>query len=229
MSTILIIWTLVGVLIYEAIERIIHIEDVKIDGLIMLITSLVGILFNVINLLILRYCCNGPKEETKKDEKEEKEEKENVNVRAAIIHLLGDLIQAVGVFVAAMIIYFRPEWKIADPITTFVFAVLVAMTTVPIFFDSMRILMEYAPEDLDMAKLHEKINELAEVVDLHVWIISEEKTCLTLTIRSKDLEKQDRTIVQNVKKMLEDDFGIEHSTIEMAYAETSSKVEIESP
>ncbi len=92
MSTILIIWTLVGVLIYEAIERIIHIEDVKIDGTIMLITSLIGILFNVINLLILKYCCNGPKEEKEEGAKEEKEEKENVNIRAAIIHLLGDLI-----------------------------------------------------------------------------------------------------------------------------------------
>jgi Co/Zn/Cd efflux system component len=37
------------------------------------------------------------------------------------------------VFAAALIIYFKPEWKIADPITTFIFAVLVLATTVPVF------------------------------------------------------------------------------------------------
>jgi len=67
--------------------------------------------------------------------------------------LLGDGIQAVGVVVAALIIYFRPEWKIADPITTFVFAVLVLATTVPIFIQSMRILLEFAPEDMDTEEL----------------------------------------------------------------------------
>jgi Co/Zn/Cd efflux system component len=79
------------VLLYEAVERIMHIESVSIDGLIMLITSLIGILFNVINLIILNCCCNGPKQE-KVEGEEEKVKKEDTNVRAAIIHLAGDLI-----------------------------------------------------------------------------------------------------------------------------------------
>ena len=65
--------------------------------------------------------------------------------------------QAVGVIVAAIIIYFKPAWKIADPITTFIFAILVIITTLPIFIDCMRILMEYAPEDVDAKELFEKI------------------------------------------------------------------------
>ena len=67
--------------------------------------------------------------------------------------MLGDGIQAIGVLVAAIIIYLRPEWKIADPITTFVFAVLVLATTVPIFIQSMRILLEFAPEDMNTEEL----------------------------------------------------------------------------
>ncbi len=70
-----------------------------------------------------------------------------------------------------------------------------------------------------MANLKEKISELAVIVDLHVWIISEEKICLTLTIKSKDLEQQDRTVVSNVKKMLEEEFEITHSTVEMTYSD----------
>jgi zinc transporter 2 len=91
MATVLIIWVLLGVLLYEAVERILHIESVSIDGLIMLVTSLIGILFNVINLLILNCCCNGPKQE-KVEGEEVKVKKEDTNIRAAIIHLAGDLI-----------------------------------------------------------------------------------------------------------------------------------------
>lgn len=67
--------------------------------------------------------------------------------------MFGDGIQAIGVLVAAIIIYLRPEWKIADPITTFVFAVLVLATTVPIFIQSMRVLLEFAPEDMNTEEL----------------------------------------------------------------------------
>lgn len=90
------------------------------------------------------------------------------------MHLAGDIIQAVGVFVAAIIIYFRPDWKIADPITTFVFAVLVMLTTWPTFCQCMRILMEFAPAGTDVSKVRKALNTVAKVVDLHVWCINEE-------------------------------------------------------
>lgn len=149
----------------------------------MLVTSVIGILFNVINLIILNCCCNGPKQE-KVDGEEAKVKKKDTNVRAAIIHLAGDLIQGVGVFVAAMIIYFRPEWKIADPITTFIFAVLVLFTTVPIFIKCMQIILEYAPSDLDIVEVRKSISEFGEVTDLHIWSLSEDRVCLTVHLNS---------------------------------------------
>ena len=80
-------------------------------------------------------------------------EEENINVRAAIVHMVGDMIQSLGVIAAALIIYFKPDWTIADPICTFLFSILVMFTTVPIFKDCMRILMENAPEDIDTVEL----------------------------------------------------------------------------
>ena len=74
---------------------------------------------------------------------------ENMNVRAAIIHMIGDIVQSVGVIVAAVIIYVQPTWTIADPICTFLFSILVMLTTVPIFIDVMGILMETTPGDID--------------------------------------------------------------------------------
>jgi cation diffusion facilitator family transporter len=105
----------------------------------MLVTSLLGILFNVINLAVLKATNGHPHE--------------NVNIRAAIVHLLGDTIQAVGVLISAIVIYVRPEWRIADPLTTFIFAALVMTTTVPTFRHCMCILLEYAPMDFPTTEL----------------------------------------------------------------------------
>ena len=58
-----------------------------------------------------------------------------MNVRAAIVHIMGDMVQSIGVITAALIVKFKPEWKIADPICTYLFSILVLMTTVPIFIE----------------------------------------------------------------------------------------------
>lgn len=61
---------------------------------------------------------------------------ENMNVRAAFIHVLGDVLQSIGVFCAAIIIYFNPTWQLADPICTFIFSIIVLWTTVTILKDA---------------------------------------------------------------------------------------------
>lgn len=65
------------------------------------------------------------------------EHTENINVRAAFIHVLGDVLQSVGVFIAALLIYFIPSWQLADPICTFVFSIVVLATTITILKDTL--------------------------------------------------------------------------------------------
>jgi cation diffusion facilitator family transporter len=62
---------------------------------------------------------------------------ENLNVRAAMIHVISDFVQSCGVFVAALVIYFKPDWHIIDPICTFFFSVLVLITTINILKDAL--------------------------------------------------------------------------------------------
>ena len=82
--------------------------------------------------------------------------------------MAGDLVQSLGVIAAAIIIYVgdkngHPEWKIADPICTFLFSVLVLMTTVPIFGDMMRILLEGTPaESVDTIELFDAITKVSK-------------------------------------------------------------------
>lgn len=62
---------------------------------------------------------------------------QNINVRAAFIHVLGDVLQSVGVFCAALVIYFKPSWGLADPICTFIFSIIVLCTTITIMKDAL--------------------------------------------------------------------------------------------
>uniref|UniRef100_A0A8C4WZI1 Solute carrier family 30 member 4 n=1 Tax=Eptatretus burgeri TaxID=7764 RepID=A0A8C4WZI1_EPTBU len=96
-------------------------------------------------------------------------------VRAAFVHALGDLAQSMGVLIAAYIIRFKPEYKIADPICTFLFSVLVLMSTTRILWDTTLLLMEGTPRHVDINEIHLQLAILPgvhEVERLYVWGLS---------------------------------------------------------
>ena len=106
---------------------------------------------------------------------------ENINVRAAFIHVLGDFLQSVGVFIAALIIYFVPNVEIIDPICTFVFSVLVLLTTVRILRDTMNVLMEGIPRDVSFNVVQETFLSVEGIVAVHnlrIWGLTTDKTAL---------------------------------------------------
>lgn len=67
-----------------------------------------------------------------------------MNVRAALIHVISDFVQSCGVFLAALVIYFQPEWIIIDPICTFLFSILVLFTTLNIMKDALLVSIVHA-------------------------------------------------------------------------------------
>ena len=127
--------------------------------------------------------------------------------------MVGDMIQSLGVIAAALIIYFKPDWTIADPICTFLFSILVMFTTVPIFRDCMRILMENAPEDIDTVQLFNSLLQLdcvREVHDFHLWAISDEKPIFTAHIVYTGDSNQ---ALFRVTELLQKEYQIFQSTI----------------
>lgn len=66
----------------------------------------------------------------------------DINLRAAFIHVIGDLVQSVGVLIASAFIWYNEDWRIADPICTLFFSVIVVISTIFISKDILRILME---------------------------------------------------------------------------------------
>jgi zinc transporter 2 len=114
--------------------------------------------------------------------------KGNLNIRAAIIHILGDMIQSIGVIIAAVIIKMRPDWQIADPICTYLFSILVLITTVPIFLECVYIVMEQTPSDINVKELYKEIQMLQtieEIHDFHCWALAGGKYIMTCHVRSK--------------------------------------------
>jgi zinc transporter 2 len=116
----------------------------------------------------------------------------NLNMDAAFIHLLGDCIQSIGVIIASVIIYFRPEAWWCDPLCTYIFVLIVMFTTIPVVKRCLVILMEGTPEKFDVKQLTADIWALntegnvniIDVHDLHVWSISYGKNAMTVHIKS---------------------------------------------
>lgn len=107
---------------------------------------------------------------------------ENINVRAAFIHVLGDVLQSIGVFCAALIIYFVPSWQLADPICTFLFSIIVLGTTITIMKDTLLVLMEGTPTFLEYSEIMNIFMDIDGVVRVHnlrIWQLSINKVALS--------------------------------------------------
>ncbi|VDO69241.1 unnamed protein product [Schistosoma margrebowiei] len=86
----------------------------------------------------------------------------NITVRAAFIHVIGDLLQSIGVMIAAMVIYFQPKYKIIDPLCTFLFSILVLITTINILRDALNVLMEATPRGLNFNEVKNSLMNINE-------------------------------------------------------------------
>lgn len=109
----------------------------------------------------------------------------NLNLRAAFIHVIGDLVQSIGVLIAAIIIKFT-EFYLADPICTFIFGILVMITTIGVLRDTVRILMEATPSHISLAKVCSDLMSIDGVSGVHSLVSSLYAEPLSFTI-SADL------------------------------------------
>ncbi|XP_076247171.1 proton-coupled zinc antiporter SLC30A2 isoform X2 [Calliopsis andreniformis] len=190
LTSVLLIWVVTGILFYLAVQRIIH-KDFELDVTVMLITSAVGVAVNLVMGLSLHqhgHSHGGHTHNEKLDEESLSHDRKNINVRAAFIHVVGDFIQSIGVFIAALVIYFKPTWSIVDPICTFLFSVLVILTTVAIIKDVMNVLMEGIPKGFEYSQVESTFMQIDGVVKVHnlrIWALSLDKTALSAHLAIK--------------------------------------------
>ncbi|KAK2716588.1 hypothetical protein QYM36_006912 [Artemia franciscana] len=188
--SVFVIWIITGVLVYLAVERIIN-SDYEIAADTMIIVAAIGVIMNLAMGVVLSGKCgvllhhNHSHGGSSHSHAGSSDLPDDMNVRAAMIHVLGDLIQSIGVLIAAFVVKYEPSWKIADPICTFVFSVLVLITTYSLVKECGQILMEAVPESFPEAAIRMFILSVPGVLgihDLNVWSLTPEKTVLSVHI-----------------------------------------------
>lgn len=97
------------------------------------------------------------------------------------------MLMSVGVIIASVIIYLKPDWQIADPLCTYLFSIIICFTTVPVFRECIYVLLEAVPTGIDIDQLEEDILNTEGVIqihDFHVWAISVNKISMSAHITS---------------------------------------------
>jgi len=198
-ASVLMIWLVTGLLVYLAILRVIT-PDFEIDATVMLITSSIGVLVNIVMGATLHQHGHshgggggghGHAHDLKgkngiihaeEGHAQNKAAKENINVQAAFIHVVGDFLQSVGVFIAAMVIFFKPEWQIIDPICTFLFSIVVLATTLNILRKTLDVLLQATPADIDYDSVKDtflSIKGIRQIHNMKVWSLTTDKAALS--------------------------------------------------
>lgn len=144
-------------------------------------------------------------------------QEQNLNLRAAVIHVFGDLVQSVGVFVASVIIKFYPNAKLADPLCTLLFSVIVIFTTVNLFKESVCILLDAVPKLVPLFKLQNDLSSISGVKSVHhlnVWNHTVNHSVMMVHLVVDILADSDY-ILSEATSMAHDKYHIQHSTIQI--------------
>jgi len=189
----------VGWILVEAVQRFIDPPDVI--GQTMLVVAAAGLVVNIIAFIILH---GG--------------DQQNLNMRGAALHVIGDLLGSVAAIVAAIVIM-STGWMPIDPILSVVVAMLILNSAWKLVRRSAHILLEGAPEWLDVADIQAKIistvPDVSGVHHVHVWCQTPQNLMLTMHVVLDESVADVTAVVRNVKQLLQAEFGINHSTIEV--------------
>ncbi len=181
----------------EAIQRLITPGDVL--GGLMLGVAAVGL---AVNIGVFAVLIRG--------------DRENLNMRAALLHVVGDLLGSVAAIVAALIIM-STGWTPADPLLSVLVAALILRSAVAVLRDSGRILLEGTPPGIDAREIARALTAavpgVTDIRHLHAWAISEDRPMLTLEAVLAEGTDPDRAR-DAIKAHLAAEHGIDHATVE---------------
>jgi cobalt-zinc-cadmium efflux system protein len=146
-------------------------------------------------------------------------DKGNLNVRAAALHVIGDLLGSVAAVAAALVIL-ATGWTPIDPLLSLVVGLIVLRSAWHVVADSGHILLEGSPPDFDSRAIGDDLRAtlpyVLDVHHVHAWSISQERPMVTL--HACVTENTDATVaVREIKRRLAEDFRISHATIEIEY------------
>ena len=142
---------------------------------------------------------------------------DTTNVRSAALHVLGDLLGSAAAIAAAICVYFF-GWLYADPILAILIALILGRGAYRVVKESTHILLEGVPTGIDLSdiksRLIETIPNIVEVHHMHAWALTAEKPLLTLHAQVAE-ESHVQNVTAEIKSILNAQFGIDHSTVQV--------------
>ena len=183
---------------FEAVRRLMAPQHV--EGGIVIATALVAIAINAFVILTLRA------------------ESQNLNLRAALLHVTGDVASSGAVVVGGILILLT-GWLPIDPLLSLGIAVFIAYGAWGIVREAVHMLMEGTPPDINLGAVTaeiKKTSHIAGVHDLHVWALSSETSALSMHVVVDDISLADAEhVVRDLEHRLCEQFGIGHTTIQV--------------
>lgn len=191
-------FVLVGFIAYEAIERLF--KPVSILSGVMLSVAIVGLL---VNLIVLRSLHGHAHDD--------------VNIGAASLHVLGDLMGSVGAILAALAVRWM-GWNWADPLLSLLVALLILRGAWELLQRSTHILLEGVPEGMDPREVETVLREadasIRDVHHLHVWQLASGSYMATLHLELHE-QGDGAHALAAVNRTLLERFGIRHATVQI--------------
>ena len=193
--------TLIVIVLAIAIEAVRRLMDAApVQGGLVIATALVAIAINAFVILTLRG------------------DGDNLNLRAAMLHLTGDVAASVGVAIAGAVILLT-GWLPIDPLLSLAIAALIAYGAWGIVRETVNLLLEGTPREVDLAAVRTEITGtklVTGVHDLHVWALSSDELALSCHIVIDDTSLGDAEhVVRDLESKLCDRFAIGHTTIQV--------------
>lgn len=186
---------------FEGIQRLFH--PVPVDFRSMLVVASIGLLINILLTLMLM---NSLKHE------------KNLNIQSAFWHFFGDLLNSVGILVAALLIRWTGIIMI-DAIASLVISVVIFWGGYKICRRAVSILMEAVPPELQTAAIHQSVlavPNVKEIHEFHLWSIADGLYSLSFHVILKQYQGvNDYELIKRISNMLKDQYQIEHVTIQI--------------
>lgn len=183
------------VLVVEAVQRLLAPRPVM-AGMVMVIAA-IGLLVNAAVAFILS---RGHTD---------------LNVRAALIHVMGDLVSSLAALIAGAVIY-ATGWLLIDPILSLVIAILILLTTLRLLRDTLHVLMEGVPAQVDLREIGTAlagVPGVSAVHDLHVWSIGTERAALSAHLEIERLDDWP-SVLRGAQTLLHERFRVDHVTLQ---------------
>jgi len=190
---------IVGWILFEAVSRFISPRDIL--GETMLVVAAAGLVVNLVSFTVLH---TG--------------DQENLNIRGAALHVAGDLLGSVAAIVAAIVIIYT-GWTLIDPLLSVAVAGLILRSAWSLVKRSAHVLLEGAPEWLDVDAMQERIVAnvpgVGEIHHVHIWGLTPQQLMLTMHMSLGEPVASQSDVIRSVKSFLKQEYGIGHSTIEL--------------